>query len=184
MIRLLKKAPPLLLFALTGASFYFSQLAVSLQLVGAAAYLSGVSYPTLVVSVSIATVLLAALIAKVLLRVSFRITGAIFSRKSGLLYPFPIAYGDFTRTILSFSIVCFLICGITGIPALFLPSLMRVTSAVRSVVIWLFLALSARYFLKNNAHDYDKNSLAFSLGVIPLVIIGLNVILTVAEVAG
>ena len=182
MIERLKKAPPTLLFALTGLAFYFSQLALSLELTAAAAYISGVSYEALIVSVSIGTILFAALIAKLLIYLSFRIGVAIFSRKSGMLYPFPITYGDYVKTTLVFACLCLIVCGVLGIPDLFFPTLTRVSSAIRSVVIWLTLALIVRYFLKHNANDYDKKALAFSLGVIPLVLVGLTVVLTIVEV--
>ncbi len=182
MIERLKKAPPALLLALTGIAFYFSELALSLELTSAAAYISGVSYGALIVSVSLGTIVFAALIAKLLIYISFRIGGAIFTRKSGMLYPFPITYGDYTRTTLVFACLCLTVCGVLGIPDLFFPTLTRVSSAIRSVVTWLTLALIVRYFLKHNAHDYDKKALAFALGVIPLVLVCVTVVLTIVEV--
>ena len=182
MIDFLKKAPNWALYLLTGLAFYVSELALSLELVSAAAYLSGVSYAALIVSVSLFTSVLAAFLAKLLIYFSYRIGGAIFTRKSGMLYPFPLLYGDYTKTVLAFSIVCLTICGITGIPVLFLPTLTRVASAVRSVITWLFLALGVRYFLKRYAHDYDEAALSFALGVIPLVLVALTVVLTIVEV--
>ena len=183
MIDLLKKAPNWALFLLTGLAFYFSELALSLQLIASAAYLTGTSYAALVVSVSLMTVGLSALVAKFLIYVSYRITGAIFTRKSGMLYPFPIAYGDYGKTVLAFAIPCFLVCGITGIPVLFFPTLSLIESAVRNVVLWATFALAAFYFVRRNAHDYDRRTLAFSLSVIPIVLIALSLILTIVEVA-
>ena len=182
MIALLKKLPPIALFLLSGAAFYFSELALSLQLITAAAYLTGSSYAALVVSVSLVTIGLAALAARVICYFSFRVVGAIFTGKSGMLYPFPIDYGEFVKTLLSFSILCFTVCGIAGIPALFFPTLSLVLSAVRSLVTWVTFSLAVVYFVKRHSHDYDRRTLTFSLSVIPFALILLTVVLTIAEV--
>ena len=179
----LKRIKPFVLFCLTGIAFYFSRIATTFQLIGSASVLTGSSYASLMVAVAITTVILSALIAKLVLRVAFRIAGAVFTKESGRLFPFPIHYGEFTSICLLFAIPCLLLCGATEIPVLFFPTFMRVASAIRSVVIWVFLALGALYFMRRYAHDYDKKSLAVSLSVVPLFIVGITLALTIVEIA-
>lgn len=162
------------MYALTGAAVTFAMLKELLLVAGTSAYTAGMSYKTLVLFVAIFSVLLFALLARVLVYVAFRLNGAIFTRKSGMLYPFPIGYRDFEATALAFSFPCFLIAGLVSLPALFLPTLSSVAEAVRGLVIWTALALNVLYFMKNNAHDYDKKSLAVSLSLLPMVLLGVS----------
>ena len=183
MINLFRKCNQTLLLFLNGAAFYFSMLYYSFSIVGMAAVLTGTAYTTLMITVSLFFVLIATLLAKLLSHVAFRIAGAVFTRKSGMLYPFPIHYGDFIKTVLSFSFICLMICGLVSLPILFIPTLSTVLGAVRSLVMWVFLFIGARYMVREFSHDYDKRTLAVSLSVLPFILIGLTLALTVLEVA-
>jgi len=168
--------------ALVGVAAAFSMLGDFMMVSGAIAYQLSMNYKTMVIMVSIFSVVIFALIARLLIYVSFRISGGIFTRKSGMLYPFPIGYRDYVGTVLAFSLPCFLLCALIEIPTLFVPTLSNVLGAVRSIVMWGFLALNAFYFVKKSGHDYDRKSLAISLSVVPLVIMGLSLIVNVVEV--
>ena len=165
-----------------GIAVTFSILKDMLKVTAATAYLSGMGYDALVVAVMILSALLFALFARVLVVISFRICGAIFTRNNGMFSPFPIGYRDYESTALAFALPCFLIEGVLVLPALFLPTLSRVLDPLRTLTNWVFLALGAAYFVKHNGHDYDRKSLAISLSVIPLVLIGLSLFLLVLEV--
>ena len=182
MIGLLKRINKYVLYLLTGAAVTFSILRVLFSAAGTSAYLTGMSYRTLLTFMLLFGVLFFALVAKLLIHVAFRINGAIFTRKSGMLYPFPIGYRDFEATVLAFSFPCFLIAGLVSLPAFFLPTFSSIAEALRSLVIWISLALNVGYFLKNNAHDYDKKSLSISLSVVPLVLLGLSLLTNVLGV--
>ena len=182
-IERLKKLNPYLLLFLTGVTFWFSMMYYTFSIVGTAAAMTGSGYVTMLVTVSLMSVLFSALIANLLVRVTFRIVGGLFSRFSGLLYPFPIRFGEFSRTLLSFSFLCFFVCGLVSLPVLFLPTLSLVLGAVRTLTTWIFLFLGARYFVKTYSHDYDRKALVTALSVIPLVLVGLSLILAIVEVA-
>ena len=170
------------MYALTGAAVAFAMLKDILMVAGTSTYLAGMSYKALLTFSLLFSILIFALFARVLVYVFFRINGSIFTKKSGMLYPFPILYRDFEATALAFAFPCFLIAGLVVLPALFLPTLSTVADALRSLVLWTSQALTVLYFMKNNAHDYDKKSLAVSLSVLPLVILGFSLVVNVLEV--
>ena len=182
MIGALKKWNKYLLYALLGVAMGFATLRDLFMISGMAAYTVGSSYATLLTVVAIFSVIIFALIGKLVIYLSFRINGAIFSRKSGLLYPFPIGYRDYESTSLVFLIFAFLLAGAVSLPSLFLPTLQNVLGVVRTLVIWTFLALTVRFFLKHNSHYYDRKTLAFSLSILPLIFLGINLLLGIVEV--
>lgn len=183
MIGLLKRINKHLMYFAVGIAGTFAIFKDLMKTASAMSYLTGMQYSTLLISVTIAAVLLYALIARALVSISFRICGAIFTRNNAMFSPFPIGFRDYESTALAFTFPCFLIGGLLVLPAVFLPTLSRVLDPLRSMTNWLFLALGASYFVKNNGHDYDRESLAISLSVIPLVLLGLSLILLIAEVA-
>ena len=67
-----------------------------------------------------------------------------------------------------------LLCGAAHLPALFLPSFARVLSAVRHFMLWVTLVLTFRYFIKNYSHEYDKKTLAYSLFLVPMIMLGVS----------
>ena len=182
MITLIKRLNKYLLYALVGVAGVFAMLCDLLSLTAATAYSSGTSYTVLLTFVMIFSVVLFALVPKFVIYIAYRIEGAIFLRKSGMLYPFPIPYEDFELTSLAFLLPGFLLCGVVMLPSLFFPTFARVLGAIRTVLIWGMLALIVRRFLKGFAHDYDKNTLAYSLTLIPMIIIGVSLALTLVEV--
>ena len=182
MITLLKKANKHIMYFAVGASVTFSVLKDLLKVSAAYSYMAGVSYSTLATAVLLLSVGIFALLARLLVRISFRVCGAIFTRKNAMFSPFPIGFRDYESTSLAFSLPCFLLGGLLVLPALFYPTITRVMDPLRTVTNWAFLALGAAYFVKNNGHDYDRKSLAFSLSVIPLVLIGLSLVLLILEV--
>jgi len=183
MINALKKVNPYLLAFLTGVAVWFSMMHYTFSIVGAAAVMTGSNYLSMLVTVSLIMVALFSLIAMLLIRISFRIVGGIFTRRSGMLYPFPIRYGEYTGVVLSFAFLCFIVCGVICLPLLFLPTLANVLGAVRTFTIWIFLFLGARYFVTHYTHDYDRKALATALSVIPFVLVGLTLLFTIWEVA-
>ena len=182
MISLFKRVNRHVLYFAVGIAVTFSVLKELLMVSAATAYTMGMAFSTFVAVVTVLSVLMFALFTRLLVYLSFRICVTIFARKSGLLYPFPIFFRDYESTTLSFSLLCFLIAGAVSLPALFLPTLSDVLGALRSVVTWFFLAIGAAYFVKHNGHDYDKKSLAFSLSIVPLVLVAITLALTVVEV--
>ena len=168
--------------ALVGIAATFSMLGNFLTVAGALAYQTAMNFTTLVIFVVLLSVVIFSFLARLLAYLSFRIVGGIFTRKSGMLYPFPIGYKDYVSTVLAFSLPCFLIEGLVELPALFIPTLGTVLGAVSSLVTWVFLALNAWYFVKKNGHDYDRRSLAFSLSIIPLVIVAFSLIMNIVGV--
>jgi len=183
MIQTLKRLNPNLLLGLTGLTFCFSRLSTTVAVVGTAAVMTGTDYVSILIAVLLLMVFLSALIAKLLVSLSFRIVGGIFTRRSGMLYPFPVRYGEFASTVLVFSCICFFLCGLVSLPLLFLPTLTNVLGAVRKLVIWAFLFLGARHFVTYYSHDYDKKALAVALSVIPFVLVGLTLAFGIWEVA-
>lgn len=170
------------MYVLVGIAVTFSVLKDLLKVSAATAYLSGMAYSTLAVAVAIISVLMFSLLARLLATVSFRICGAIFTRSNGMFSPFPIGYRDFESTALAFALPCFLIGGLLVLPALFLPTLSRVLDPLRTLTNWAFLAVGAAHVVKHYGHDYDRKSLAISLSVIPLVLVGLSLFLLILEV--
>ena len=182
MITLLKKVNRLVIYVFVGAAFVFALLADLLSIGATSAYLSGIAYKTMLAfSIPFAVVLLG-LFTKLLVYVSYRIDLAIFSRKSGLLYPFPLLYADFEVVICAFLIPGLLLCGLVRLPVLFFPTLSRILGAVRALVLWGSLILSVVYFLKKYSADYNKKSLAFTLVLIPMVLLAISLGLTLLEV--
>ena len=114
--------------------------------------------------------------------ISYRIDNAIFLKKSGLLYPFPIAFADFEIIACAFLIPGILICGLVHLPVLFLPSLSRILGAVRTLVLWATITVLFAFYLKHFSHDYDKKSLAYSLILIPVIILSVSMALMLVEV--
>jgi len=183
MIGVLKKANRHFMYFAVAIAVTFSIAKDLLKIAAATAYMTGMTYNTLLWSVTIASILMFALFARLLVMISFRICGAIFTRSNKMFSPFPIGYHDFESTALAFALPCFLLGGVLVLPAFFLPTLSRVLDPIRTVANWIFLALGASYFVKNNGHDYDRKSLAISLAVIPLFLLGFSLILLIAEVA-
>ena len=183
MINALRKLPQPILLGMNGVAFYLSMLFYTFSIVGAMATLEGMGFVMLLVWSSIFMIVLSALLAKLLVYVAYRVSGGVFIRKSGMLYPFPIRYDEFTRTVLSFSFLCFILCAIVELPVLFLPTLSRVLGAVRSLVMWTFLFLGAHHLVRAYGHDYDRKSLATALSVIPFVLVSVTLALTIWEVA-
>ena len=183
MIGLLKRSNKHFMYFAVGAAGTFSIFKDLLKVSAATSYLTGISYAALTWTVAILSIFLYALIARVLVTISFRISGAVFTRNNGMFSPFPIGFRDYESTALAFALPCFLIGGLVVLPALFLPTLSRVLDPIRTVTNWVFLALGASFFVKHNGHDYDRKSLAISLAVIPLVLLGLSLILLISEVA-
>ena len=182
MITFLRKINRYLLYAIIGALITFAVLSDLLMITNTAAYTSGVSFTGLLIPVLIFSVLLLGLLFKLIVYISFRIDNAIFLRKSGLLYPFPIAFGDYEIIACAFLIPGILICGLIHLPVLFLPSLSRVLGAVRTLTLWGTMTLLIAFFLKHFSHDYDKKSLAYSLTLIPVIILSVSFALTLVEV--
>ena len=183
MINALRKLPQPILLGMNGVAFYLSMLSYTFSIAGAMATVEGLGYVMLLVWSSIFMVVFAALLSKLLIYVTYRVSGGVFIRRSGMLYPFPIRYDEFTRTALSFSVVCLMLCALVELPVLFLPTLSRVLGAVRSLVMWTFLFLGARHFVRTYGHDYDRKALAIALSVIPFVLVGVTLGLTIWEVA-
>ena len=183
MISALRKVPQPILLLMNGIAFYLSMLSYIFSIAGAMAAMQGLGFVSILVWSSVFMVVLASLLAKFLVYVTYRISGGIFIRKSGLLYPFPIHYPEFTETVLSFSFICLILCALVELPVFFLPTLSQVLGAVRSLVMWIFLFLGARYLVRTYGHDYDKKSLAIALSVIPFVLVGVTLALTIWEVA-
>ena len=179
MLNFIKKINQTLLLALTGLAFWFSIMQYTFSVVAMTVEFSGGNYTSMIVGVSVITALFSAFMAKLLVHVTFRIVGGIFTKKSGMLYPFPIHYGEFGNVVLFFSVLCFAICGIVNLPLLYFPGLSNVIGAIRNLITWLFLLLGANFFLKHYSHDYDRKALAVSLSVIPFVLIGLTTVLTI-----
>lgn len=182
MIGALKKINRPILYFLVGVAATFMMLGELLMITGSSAYSTGTSFAVLLVFVVIFSVLLFALLIKVMVHVAFRINGAIFTKKSGMLYPFPIGFTDFEGTSLAFLFPVFFLCGVLLLPVIFFPTLSRVFGAIRTVAVWGSLALIVRHFVKNYSHDYDRKSLAFSLSVVPIVLLFLSLALLIVEV--
>lgn len=170
------------MYFLVGVAFTLSTIKDLFMVVGAFAYSWGVSYLALLISGGVGMVAVAALLARLIVYLAYRLNGAIFTRKSGMLYPFPISYRDFESTVLAFTLPCFLLSGIVVFPAFFLPTVALVLDAIVPLIRYAFLAVTFSYFLKYYAHDYDKRSLAFSLSIVPLIIIGFTLILAIVGV--
>ena len=182
MINSIKKLNKYLLYALVGVAATFAMLGDMLSVTSTTAYSAGSSYAVLLVFVMIFSIVIFAFLPKLVVYLAYRIDNSIFLRKSGMLYPFPIPYDAFESTIYAFCLPCFLLCGVIMIPGLFFPNFSPILSAIRSLVFWVFLALMVRRFLKDFSHDYDKKTLAFSLILIPAIIIGFSFGLTLVEV--
>ena len=182
MIGLLRKVNRHVMYLLIGVTATFSVVKDLLKVSVATAYVSGMAPSTLVVAAAILSVLIFSLFARLLVRVSFRICGAIFTRSNGMFSPFPIGFTDYESTALAFALPCFLLGGVLVLPALFLPTLSEVLDPLRTLTNWSFLALGAAYGVKRYGHDYDRKSLAISLSVIPLVLVGLSLFLLISEV--
>ena len=183
MIGVLKKANRHVMYLLIGAAVTFSVLKDLLSVSVATAYLSGMPAATLIASVAVVSVLLFSLLARLLVTITFRICGAIFLRNNGMYSPFPIVFGEYESTALAFALPCFLLGGLLVLPALFLPTLSRVLDPLRTLTHWSFLAFGAAYAVKRFGHVYDRKSLAISLSVIPLVLVGISLLLLILEVA-
>ena len=182
MITFLKRINRIILYAVTGVAVTFAFLADFLSIVATYSYTTGTPYLTLVVLVMIISVALLGLLSKLAIFISYRICNAIFLKKSGLLYPFPILFYDYEAVVYSFLIPGMILCGLIYLPVLFLPALTRVLSAVRTLLFWGTMVLVVWYFVKKFSHDYDKKSLAYSLVLIPLILLGLSLVLTLVEV--
>ena len=95
MISILKKANKHVRYVAVGIAVCFSLLKDLLSVSVAASYSTGTSFSALVLFVMLLSVAMFAVLARVLVYVSFRICGAIFTKKSGMLYPFPIGFREF-----------------------------------------------------------------------------------------
>lgn len=182
MIEFLKRRNRYLVYLAAGIALSFALLGDLLLITATAAYTSGTSYTTLLIAVLVFSALLLGLLTKFLVYIAYRISNAIFVRKSGMLYPFPIGFHEFEATVYAFLIPGLFFCGLVYFPVIFLPSMSRILSAIRTLVLWTALALIVRFCLKRYAHDYDKKSLAYSLILIPLILLGISLALTLVEV--
>ncbi len=182
MIEFLKRRNRYLIYLVAGVVLTFALLGDLLSIISTTAYTTGTSYTTLLISVFVFSALLLGLLTKFLVYIAYRISNAIFARKSGMLYPFPIGFHEFEATVYAFLIPGLLVCGLVYFPVVFLPSMTRILSAIRTLALWTALALIVRFCLKNYAHDYDKKSLAYSLILIPLILLGISLALTLVEV--
>ena len=182
MIEFFKKVSKYLVYVMAGVAMLFAVLSEMLLVTSTSAYTTGTSYTTLIVVVGLISVVLFGLMSKLLIFISYRISKSLFLRKSGMLYPFPILFHEFQAVVYAFLICGLFVCGVVHLPALFLPSLARILSAVRTLVLWGTLVLIVRYFLKHYAHDYDKKSLAYSLIILPLIFLVVSLVLTLVEV--
>jgi hypothetical protein len=181
-IGLLKRTNRFLLYAITGVMMLFAVLSELLMIAATSAYTTGTGYATLLIPVGLVSVVLFALISKALVYVAFRISNILFIKKSGRLYPFSIPFGDFEKGCYAFLICGLFLCGVVHLPAVFFPSFGRVLSAIRTFVLWGTLVLIVRHFLKNYSHDYDKKTLAYSLILLPLILLSISLALTLVEV--
>lgn len=182
MITFLKKINRYIVYAILGAVATFAILEDLLTMTNTMAYTSGMSFTGVLPWVIVFSVILLGLMVKLLIIISYRIDNAIFVRKSGLLYPFPIPFAEFEVTAFAFLFFGLLACGLVYLPALFLPSLSRILGAVRSLLLYGTIVLSIAYFLKRYAHDYDKKSLAYALILIPLILLSMSFVLSLVEV--
>ena len=182
MIEFLKKINRFVLYGIVGVVAAFAVLSDFLMLTNTTAYTMGSGSASLVVSVLLFSVPLLALFAKLMVFVSYRIDLVIFARRSGLLYPFPIVYPDYEVTLCAFFALGLLLGGSVHLPSLFLPSLSSVLSAARTVVFWGCIVAAVAFLHKKYAHDYDKKSLAFSLVMLPLVLLSVSLVIALVEV--
>ncbi|MBP5404886.1 MAG: hypothetical protein J6Y74_02950 [Clostridia bacterium] len=183
MIGVLKKANPYLLLFLTGAAYWFSKVAYTFSIASMAAETMGMNHTTFLITMSVVMVLFSAFLAKVLVYLSYRIVGVIFTRRSGMLYPFPLRYGEYSGIVLSFSFLCLMLCGLIGLPELFIPALSSVLGVIKTLVVWVFYFIGSKYFVDRFAHDYDRKALATALSVVPFALMGVTILLAVLEVA-
>ena len=182
MITFLKKINRYLIYLFLGLFATFALLEDMLRLANTTAYSSGMTFTGLLPWVIVFSVLLLGLLVKLAIYISFRINNAFFSRKSGLLYPFPIPFTDYEVTACAFLLPGLLLCGLVHLPVLFFPSLASVLGAVRSLILWGTVVLIIFFFQKKYAHDYDTNSLAYSLTLLPMILLTLSFVLTLVEV--
>ena len=182
MITFLKKINRYIIYAVLGVLGTFALLEDLLSMANTSAYASGMSFTTLLPWVIVFSVLLLGLLVKLLIYISYRINNAIFVRKSGLLYPFPIPFAEYEVTACAFLFFGLLACGAVHLPAIFLPSLSRILGAVRSLLLYGTIVLIIAYFLKKYAHDYDKKSLAYALILVPLILLSISFVLSLVEV--
>ena len=159
---------------IAGASLSFALLSDTFLIATTASYATGTPYTTLVAVMLIISVVLFGLLSKLLIFITYRLSNNLFMRKSGLLYPYPILFYDFEVVIYAFYIPGLLICGALHLPALFLPSFSRVMSAVRHFALWVTLVLALRYLIKHFSHEYDKKTLAYSLLLVPMILLGVS----------
>lgn len=182
MITFFKKINRYLIYAILGVVATFAVLEDMLLMANTTAYSSGLSFTTLIPWIIVFSILVLGLLLKLAIYLSYRINNAFFSRKSGLLYPFPIPFSEYEATAGVFLLFGLLLCGLTHLPVLFLPSLASVLGAVRSLILWGTIVFIIAFFLKRYAHDYDKNSLAYSLTLLPLIFLSASFVLTLVEV--
>ena len=182
MITFLKKINRYIIYAVLGVIGTFALLADLLTMTNTTTYLSGMSFTTLLPWVIVFSAVLLGLLVKLLIYIAYRIDNAIFVRKSGLLYPFPILFAEFEVTTCAFLFFGMLACGLVYLPVLFLPSLSRILGAVRSLLLYGTIVLLIAYFLKKYAHDYDKKSLAYALILGPLILLSVAFVLSLVEV--
>ena len=182
MITFLRKINRHIYYVLLGVVATFAMLSELLAMTYTTAYSSGASASTLIPWVVVFSVLIFGLISKLMIYLFYRISTAIFIRKSGLLYPFPIPFSEFETFSCAFIVLGGLLCGLAHLPVLFLPSLSRVLGAVRLFLLFSTLVGLIAFYLKKYAHDYDKKSLAYALILIPMIVLGLSLGLTIWEV--
>ena len=164
---------------IAGASLSFALLSDTLLIAATASYTTGTDYTALVAVMLIISVVLFGLLSKLLIFITYRLSHNLFVRKSGLLYPYPIHFHEFEAVVYAFYIPGLLICGVLHLPALFLPSFSRVLSAVRHFALWIVLVLCFRYLIKHFSHEYDKKTLAYSLLLVPMIMLGVSLALVV-----
>ena len=168
MIAFLKKINRYFVYGAAGVALTFSFLYEILRITAATAYSSGISFGALLTLVLIFSVVIGSFLTKILVFIFYRIDSAIFLRRCGLLFPFPIGFTDFECTAFAYLIPYFLLGGLLSIPVLFFPGLSFLFGAIRTVLFWGDIALIIKHFLKYYSSDYDKRTLAFSLIIIPI----------------
>ena len=164
------------MYGLVGLAFAFSAMNNLFMIAGALAYNYKYSYALLLSLGGVGLVAVAGLLTRFVVFLCYRLNGAIFARRTGMVFPFPLSHREFESTVLAFALPCFLISGIVMLPAFFLPTFYVVTSTLVPLIRYAFLAAAFSYMLKNFSHEYDKKVLAFSLSIVPLAIIAFTLV--------
>lgn len=162
---------------IAGAALSFALLSDTFLIAATASYTVGADFGTLLALMLVISVALFGLLSKFLICITYRISHNLFVKKSGLLYPYPILFHEFSAVVYAFYIPGLLVCGVLHLPAFFLPSFARVLSAVRHFALWVVLVLCFRYLIKHFSHEYNKKTLAYSLLLVPMIMLGVSLVL-------